>query len=220
MTMSALLTSKDQKGIHLTGLFDAVVNKAGFDDTQAQRIIERGDELQSDIFTSLKRLSEVSKTIVLPPQGGMLHFVSVPVDESRPWDEVVRVAGPNTPNGYNVWKVGDQYPPQGESGIREIIFVNFGPGSFATSAQALAWGKENRLRPASPRGCFAIGEHCPTLNRELGMNYIVVVSLDPCSFGGSQQVCGVWWWGSERQAGLYWFDREFGDGYWFPFVRE
>ncbi len=180
----------------------------------AQGWIENQGALQRVLRGAL-----MSGEFVLAPQGGTLHFVSVPVDESRPWDEAVRTAGPNTPDEYNVWKVGDQYPPQGESGVREIILVNFGRGSFTTGEQALAWGKENRLRPASPRGCFAVGEHCPKLNRELGKNYMAVVSLDLCSFGGERQVCNVWWNDTERGANLNWVDDEFDDDYWLAFVR-
>ncbi len=207
---------KDQ----IEDLLKAVVRKAGLAKNAAQLIIMCGDQLQAGTLALLKRLSQASKAIVLPPHGGKLHFVSVFVDESRPWDKAVRSVGPNTPDRYKVWNVADRYPPQGESGVREIILVNFGRESFTTNAQALAWGKENRLRPASPRGCFAIGEHYPTLNRELGMNYMVVVSPDSCSFRSRRRVCNVWWHNAERGTGLGWFADGYYDESWFAFVHE
>ena len=55
--MVTLITSRDPKGLHLTGLFEAVVNKAELDDESAQRIIERGGEFQEGIGTLLEKLS-------------------------------------------------------------------------------------------------------------------------------------------------------------------
>ena len=51
MTMSkqALITSRDPKGLHAVGLFEAVYNKARLDDACAQRLNERGGELQDGI---------------------------------------------------------------------------------------------------------------------------------------------------------------------------
>jgi hypothetical protein len=59
MTMSkeALITSRDPKGLHAVGLFEAAYNKSKLDDARAQRLNERGDEFQEGI---LKLISELT----------------------------------------------------------------------------------------------------------------------------------------------------------------
>lgn len=52
-----LITSRDPKGIALTGLFEATLNKTKLDADGAQRIFEHGDELQAGITKLLKELS-------------------------------------------------------------------------------------------------------------------------------------------------------------------
>src|SRR5262245_20790303 len=61
MTMSkntTLITSRDPKGLHATGLFEAVYNKSKLDDTRAQRLNERGGELQDGIAKLIAELSQ------------------------------------------------------------------------------------------------------------------------------------------------------------------
>lgn len=155
------------------------------------------------------------------PPNGKIHLVSVPVDESRLWKEVMHAAGPNTLDSHAIWKVGDQYPAKTMVSVsQQIIFVNFGFGKYVSSEHALAWGEEQHLVPATPRQCFAVGEHCAKLNNDLGLDFMAIVSLVPCFFGGRQHVCSVWWYRSERRVGLGWFDDDWDDYYWFAFVRE
>ena len=54
------------------------------------------------------------------------------------------------------------------------------------------------------------------------MDFMAVVSLVLCSFGGGQRVPGVWWDESRRGSGLRWFGECGGwsGDYWFAFVRE
>lgn len=60
MTMSkrALITSRDPKGLHATGLFEVAYNKSRLDDIRAQRLNERGGELQDGIVKLIVELSE------------------------------------------------------------------------------------------------------------------------------------------------------------------
>lgn len=168
-------------------------------------------------------ITEVSREIrrnpvILPPEGGRIHIVTVPVDESCPWDQAIRGAGPDTPESYAVWKVGHQYPPQALELPRQIIILaNFGK---YTRDSALAWGTSQKLRPVSPRACFAVGEHVPNLHVDLGVEYMAVVSLVPCSFGGDQRFCGVWWDRSGRRARLSRFSSDWDCLCWFAFFRE
>ena len=58
MTMSqTLITSRDPKGLHAVGLFEAVYNKSKLDEARAQRLNERGGELQDGIVKLIAELS-------------------------------------------------------------------------------------------------------------------------------------------------------------------
>jgi len=157
---------------------------------------------------------------IMPPPGGNIHIVSVLVDESRPWNEAVRAAGPNTPTDSDVWKVGDQYPVKAKALAKnqDVILVNF--GKHVSSEHALKWGKEQKLVPAISRVCFAVGEQHSKLNDQLAMPYMAVVSLVTCSFGGTQRVTRVWFNETGRGAYLGWFGIDWNDYDWFAFVRE
>lgn len=152
---------------------------------------------------------------IVPPEGGRILVVTLPVDESRLWKDSVSAAGPNTGRDWNIWKLGDQYPSVvgATRGLQQITLANF--GKYTRSEGDLIWAKEQHLVPASPRAVFAVGEYCPYLN--LVMNPMAVVSLVTCSFGGEQFVCDVWFDGSRRAADRRWFVSEWRDIYWFAF---
>src|SRR3989344_1393255 len=58
MTMSqTLITSRDPKGLHAVGLFEVVYNKPKHDEARAQRLNERGGELQYGIAKLIAELS-------------------------------------------------------------------------------------------------------------------------------------------------------------------
>lgn len=173
-------------------------------------------------FQNKMRLQVVTTSGIVAPKGGIVQMLTVPTNESRAWQEAIVAAGPDTPKDYNVWKVGDQYPPVGGAveQLEEIWLVNFGKGSITPSQKALAWGKKQRLVSTSPRVCFAIAEYLPKLNTYLETDSMAVISLRECSFGGEQRCCNVWFVGSERRVCLGWFGLDWGDDYWFAFVRE
>jgi len=52
-----LITSRDPQGLRITGLFEAVFNRAKFDDTRAQRLIEHEDEFQEGLKRLIEELS-------------------------------------------------------------------------------------------------------------------------------------------------------------------
>lgn len=52
-----LITSRDPKGLHAVGLFEAVYNKSKLDDARAQRLNERGGELQDGIAKLIAELT-------------------------------------------------------------------------------------------------------------------------------------------------------------------
>ena len=165
----------------------------------------------------------VSATAVelVPPSGGRIHIVRVPVRLDCEWQEAINAVGPDTPDSYNVRKVGDQYPPAGNMAIREteVILMNFGPNG-GNWDKAIAWAKQYHLKRTNPRHAFAIGEQKPQLHRELGFDYMYVVATEECTLDGCRDACYVWW--SESRRGCFLSrveDYGFSDG-WFAFLRE
>lgn len=57
MPKRTLITSRDPKGLHAVGLFEAVYNKSKLDDARAQRLNERGGELQDGIAKLIAELT-------------------------------------------------------------------------------------------------------------------------------------------------------------------
>ncbi|MEK7646807.1 MAG: hypothetical protein AAB378_00325 [Patescibacteria group bacterium] len=55
--LQTLITSRDPKGLHAVGLFEAVYNKLQLDEARAQRLNERGGELQDGIAKLIAELS-------------------------------------------------------------------------------------------------------------------------------------------------------------------
>lgn len=155
------------------------------------------------------------------PEGGRIHTVAVPANESRDWKDAVGAAGPNTGRDWTIWRMGDQYPPsESGSGLVKVVLVHFGKGRNTRSEDNIEWGKSQHLVPASPRKVFAVGEHCQNLHRDLGMDPMAVVSLKKCSFEGVQHCARVWFRGSRRLADGDWFGGGWDDDCWFAFVRE
>src|SRR3990172_3798042 len=56
-TRQTLITSRDPKGLHAVGLFEAVYNKSKLNEARAQRLNERGGELQDGIAKLIAELS-------------------------------------------------------------------------------------------------------------------------------------------------------------------
>lgn len=56
-TQTALITSRDPKGMQAVDIFEAAYNKARLDDSRAQRLNERGDELKIGISKLIAELS-------------------------------------------------------------------------------------------------------------------------------------------------------------------
>jgi hypothetical protein len=163
----------------------------------------------------------VTTDVVIPPEGGKIEILSVQANDSRSWEDAVSAAGPNTGRDWDIWRVGDFYPPMAGAteGLQEIILVNFGGGGYMRSEEILAWAKSQRLIPGSPRKVFAVGESCPSLHWDLGTDVMSLVSLVPCSFEGRRRVPSVWWYGSLRQADLRWFAYGWYAYNWFAFIR-
>ena len=157
---------------------------------------------------------------IIPPPEGMGRILSVPVDESRPWPDAVKAAGSDTGRDWGIWKVGDQYSVGaiGKLRLKQVVLANFSKG--VQSEEVLAWGKEQKLKPTTPRTCFAVSEHYKELHNYLGMNPMAVVTLTPCYFKGLRRVPFVWLDDAGREVSLDRLDVGWGGLYWFVFDRE
>jgi hypothetical protein len=157
---------------------------------------------------------------IVAPTGGRIVTVSVKVQLDREWQEAINAAGPNTPDNYNVRKVGDLYPPTGTGVVdnEELILLNYidGGGSWG---KALAWADAVRLRRTDPRRVFAIGEGHPKFHHDVGINPTYVVATEECTFGGNRRTCHVWWNDSERGAYLNDVRSYGGSSDWFAFRK-
>ena len=58
-----LITSRDPKGLHAIGLFEAAYNKSKLDEERAQRLNERGGELQDGIAKLIAKLSQSNQYV-------------------------------------------------------------------------------------------------------------------------------------------------------------
>lgn len=162
---------------------------------------------------------EISAIEIIAPAGARIHTLRIRYQQDREWQEAVTAAGPDTPSHYSVRKVGGFYVPAGTGEVEEdLILLNYTDGS-GNWEKALAWGAEKKLEKTAPREVFAIGEQHPKLHEELGQNPMYLVATTPCTFGGNQQACYVWWDDAERDANVSW-TRYFNDrGAWFLFHK-
>lgn len=163
----------------------------------------------------------VSNGFVAPEDGRIHVLLGITVAESSEWSSAIDASFPNTPSDCDVREVADLYPAKkGVKAVeREVILVNFGI-TIANTDPVLAWGKEYKLRPASPRTVFALGKWKPQLHTELEQDTLGVISLEECSLSGYRHMPYGWWYGDERKVNLGWSDSSFGDYCWFAFVRE
>jgi len=166
-------------------------------------------------FLDLLKMDEV-----LPTPGTRIRTLSAKITLDQPWQEAVNAAGPDTPDDYNVRKVGDLYLPTGTGTKKaEYVLLNY-PSGDGSWEKALALAESKGLKKTVPREVFAVGRQYPKLHRELEVNPMYVVATTDCSFGGSQQACSVWWNDSKRVAGLGWVSSFGFSSDWFLFRKE
>ena len=213
--LTSIVNSDSKKGRRYVEICRAQYDAAGLDEKRAQVLNE------NKVFAAaLRALIEQYSMPVAAPDGGRLCVVRVPVDPARDWREAVKAVGPDTGSSWDIWKVGEHYPPQeGKIEEKEIILVNFGK-TIPDTEYAINWATPLGLKAVDPRPVFAIAEHKPTLHNELGVDGLAIVSPVPCSFEGARRVPYVWLRGAERVARLGWFGKEWFDSYWFAFSRE
>ncbi|MBI1957417.1 MAG: hypothetical protein HYS44_03105 [Candidatus Niyogibacteria bacterium] len=187
-----------------------------------QRVIEKPRELGIEFTRFLlneARFSVVVTDGIKPPKGGRVEILTVVVDESKPWEDAIRAAAPETTPDYSIWKQADRYPAYKDSirKLMRVVLVNFGSGTHISDA--LKWGKNKSLHPVSPRTIFAIGKHYPMLYEFFGMDQVAIIT-------GSVETgrcIDVWIERSRRAAHdgtLKEGERPWYDFYWFAFTRE
>jgi hypothetical protein len=187
--------------------------------TRAQFQAAQDDGRIARFLDTLKiDVNNIDLATLTPPSGARLHTIRIRFKPDREWQEAVNAAGPNTPDNYNVRKVGDQYPPTGTEEIEEdLILLNFPNGDGFDKARA--WAQSKQLEDTVPREMFAIGEQYPKLHEELGQNPMYVAATKESTFGGDRLACYIWWRDSKREARLNWV-LNFGHRHvWFAFRK-
>ena len=181
------------------------------------------DSLKVDEATEYVPLSDArieELTALATKAGARIHVLRrVRVKQNREWQEAVNLAGPNTPDHYNVRKseVSGQYQPASNKEIEtDIVLLNYSKGD-GNWDKGTAWGKEAKLNATNPREVFAIGEQKPDLHTILGQNPMYVVASIECSFEGDRGVCAVWWLVSGRVSLLLWLGGFRDANGWFAF---
>ena len=115
MTMSkTLITSRDPKGLHIVGLFEAVLNKAGLDDERAQRLIENGGDFQESLREALENHSATNQFAdeeVASSYGYLSGYKPKSITEQT---NVLRQLFPGI--GYANEKLAEQSLPEGTEG--------------------------------------------------------------------------------------------------------
>lgn len=152
--------------------------------------------------------------------GGRVHKLDVPVNYTRSHNDAALAGGPQTDSTYNVLKVGGLYTSRENKTVTETIVLFNWPKGGGSYDKAVAFGLANGLDKTVPHEAFAVGEHFPKLNYDLGPNPMYVVETTGCSFDGELQACGVWWDDARRKSGLNW-QSVFGRGRdWFAFRKK
>ncbi len=203
-----------EKGIHLP-LFQQAL-----DNGSVGRFLDslKADEATEYVPLSVARIEEL--TALATKAGARIHVLRrVRVKQNREWQEAVNLAGPNTPDHFNVRKseVSGQYQPASNKEIEtDIVLLSYSKGD-GNWYKGIAWGKEAKLNATNPREVFVIGEQKPNLRTILGQNPIYVVAPIECTFEGDRNACYVWWDASERGAGLDWVGCFDDADFWFAF---
>lgn len=122
------------------------------------------------------------KIDLVPPPGGRIHIVRVPVDFNSDWQEAMEDANIVLRGSHrDLRKISDCYPSS-DRGISEtkIVLLNFDIKDNAedNAERVKAWSQANvfiwaccinDLKLTEPRHIFAIAKHLPNLNDELRM---------------------------------------------------
>jgi len=214
-TLAPLVTHRARKGRKFMDVVGTRYDKKELSQEEAQNVNEApGLPELIDKFIERHR-----NGCLVPPEGGRIHILHVPVQMDREWQEAINTGGPNTPSKDYVREVGDQYPPK--SGVvkeEEIILVDLGPHGGRWH-DAISWAKEYQLEITNPRHVFAIGEKKPWLHRELGVNYMHVIATEECLVVGNRCACDVWWYKSERKCEQQQLTVYGDSNDWFAFLR-
>jgi hypothetical protein len=181
------------------------------------------DRLTEYIPLSDARITELAQKAEIV--GARIHVLrGVSVQQGRKWQEAVKLAGPNTPTGYDVFKEGIgicYYPPVSHfTVVKDMIILNYLKEGGGDWYKARAWGKDSMLKNTNPRELFAIGEQYPDLHITLQQDLVYVVETTGCRRQDGNDMCAVRYTAIERVAVLFWdilWRRSFS---WFAFCEQ
>ncbi len=215
------MTPKEEEVTVLQALnWQKMANEKGVTRKQAQKH-EKNISIALDAIKQgalVQIVPRATRTIEPPPWGRIYLVDNVPVQLDQEWQSAINEAGPDTPDHYDVRKVGNLYLPTGTGIVRaNFILVNLNGDHYQ---DALVWAKRSELPPASPRHVFSLAKAHPNLNIELGMDPCYMVSSQEVAFRGDARVCSVWFFGRGRGAYARWLESVRNAGVWVAFLRE
>lgn len=141
---------------------------------------------------------------ILPPRGGRIHQLSVAVKLDQSWESSVNEAGPYCESDNEIWKLGDEFPPEGKGlATIHLMLLNYPRGS-GFMEQASEWAEKNHLYVTKPREVFAVGKQHPNLNKVLNCREMILKSTSGIHVAttGFDWWCCVQWEGLRRGATL------------------
>ena len=147
---------------------------------------------------------------LVPPLGGRIEVVRVPVWLGRDWQEAINTASLRIQSDFAARMASKQFPPVAGKDTMieaEVILVKLGrPDYFEWYRSIDAWKEINNwasqcgLKRTNPRYVFAIGEHRPRLQHELGVDRMYIVATMEFPFLDGPGVCAVWLYGLEHEC--------------------
>ncbi|MDE1925408.1 MAG: hypothetical protein KGH79_04520 [Patescibacteria group bacterium] len=169
----------------------------------------------------------MGKEIMLSPRRSVSpsdlkpYVLRVRVRQNLPWEEAVLAAGPDTPEYFDVLKVGGQYPAGSGEVVKDILLI-----SDCRWYEIPVIAKTLSLERALPRDIFALAKSHPQLPVELEAdllalekNPILIVATTECEFEGITCACEVRWNTDGRRVDMGWIGDYGGPNHWFAFVN-
>lgn len=145
-----------------------------------------------------------------PPKGGEVYFLTTSVRPSRPWQERIMAAGPDTQDSNPLYTIEHLFPVTADQTfVGNYVLVRFSDTDDVYN-RAQEWAKAARVSETHPIEMFAIAENFPNL-RPYGRDCIFqwredmsIVATQAANTHGKLSVCFVTWLNKLRRAGINW----------------
>lgn len=140
----------------------------------------------------MPQLAQTTTPELVPPEGGVLHRLSVPPSRYSTWEAALRAGAPDTSRENSVRRAGHLFEPVPvDNGPVSLVLLWMGMKSVTPTDHANAWATENGLLLTSPYDVFALSAMFPYLYEEYGLSGAGLVATQPCNII-EPYVCGIW----------------------------